>query len=205
MGQRLGQRLAGDRFMHHQVEGEGDELRERDEVLQRVVAEGLADVRHVGQGRRGGQVDRVAVGRRAQQLLRGQRAIGAGPGFHVHRLLQRHLQVGGQAAGDHVGGAARGEGREDADRLARPGGLGGGQHRPGGQGGGGQQQLAALGLVGHRCSSGGWPGFDADCFGAAGQGHPGQPVRCAGPAAQPDRTRPRPFGRLSWADWRTHR
>ena len=122
-------------------------LIDRHEVGQRVVADLGVDGRVGGRGRHRGHAQHVAVGRGLDHLERADRAAAAGLVLHQHLLAQFLAQAGRDDARDDVGGAARREGHDQADRLAREG-LGQGQRgRQGRHGQGGLQQSQRHGRV----------------------------------------------------------
>jgi len=64
----------------------------------------------------GGEKQRIAVGLRLRDILRGHRAIGAGLVLDSDRLVKRALHLGGDHPRGAIGGAARGKSDDQAHR-----------------------------------------------------------------------------------------
>ncbi|MPM72283.1 hypothetical protein SDC9_119256 [bioreactor metagenome] len=123
------------------------------EVLDRVIAE-LAVQRLVGGHADGGNHQRVAVGRGLGHEVGADVAARAGAVLDDEGLAQRARGLLAQGAGDGIHGAARREGHDPANGLARPVGLGrlgmggggqGAQAEDGWQGGEGAEKAALHG------------------------------------------------------------
>jgi hypothetical protein len=100
----------------------------------------------------GGHQQRVAVGRLLGDEVAGDVAVGAGAVLHHHRLAERLRQRRRHGARDLVGGAARREAHDHADRLVgirclRQGEAGQGGGRQGGGEDGAAAARGALVLV----------------------------------------------------------
>jgi hypothetical protein len=107
--------------------GRVDELRDRDEILERIVRQVL-EQRRVDGDRRRGEEQRVAVGRRPRRHAHAGVASGARPVVDDDGLAQRSMQRGRENVGDDVGRPARRERHDQGDRPFRIGGARG-QHR----------------------------------------------------------------------------
>src|SRR5213592_1012713 len=138
------QRRVGAAFRRDHHIGRVADERDVDDVLQRIVRQGLVDggVRRV-RGRLHQQ--RVAVGVRVQHRLRADDAARAGAVLHQHRLLERVAQVLRDDAPGDVGARAGSERDDDADRLGwvvlREGGAGRAEDCGGGKSGDGFHDL----------------------------------------------------------------
>ena len=90
------------------------------EILHRIVVQLLDQERRDAVGGGGAEKQGVAVGRRTRHEVGGERAAGALPALHDHRLLEALRQLFGDRAGDEIGGGAGSERRDDPDRMGRP-------------------------------------------------------------------------------------
>ena len=135
---RLGPQPGDQRRDAGRAEARGDHQHVRDprheaqrrHVLHRVVAEVGKQRRGDRLGAAGGEEEGVAIGGAGDRLGR-HHAAAAGAVLHHHAAAELGGQRRGEDAAGDIGGAAGGEGHDDAQRRARPGVL-----RPGGQGGG---------------------------------------------------------------------
>ena len=75
--------------MHRPEECEGAKIRDRREVRDRIVGWCFARARHIGHRTGCAKVDRMAVGRRANDLLRRNGAIGTRAVLNDHGLADR--------------------------------------------------------------------------------------------------------------------
>jgi hypothetical protein len=119
--------------------GHQRDRRDRREVLLEVVGQLLVDAGRDRVVHRADQ-QRVAVGFGLRDVVGAERRARPGLAFDDHRLAEARLQLVGQRARQHVGGAAGRERHDQRDRLVGPR-LG--ERTAGGQGGGERQVLEA--------------------------------------------------------------
>ncbi len=112
-------RLHAERRRDDQDEGVAPDERDRRERAQRIVGRVLLQERHLHHRGIGGDEERVAVGRRLDHRVRGDRAVGAELVLHHEGLSHRLAERVGEDAGDDVGRSARGKVQQDAHRLRR--------------------------------------------------------------------------------------
>src|SRR5262249_5706307 len=108
--------------------GGGRDQADRSEILARIVADVVEEVRPAREVRRIGEQQRVAVGRALGELPRRDRAGGTAAAiFHHYRLAERLGEVGGDRAAHDVVGAARRKRHHQGDGAI--GVVGGGRRR----------------------------------------------------------------------------
>ncbi|MNN27662.1 hypothetical protein D3C81_1412030 [compost metagenome] len=142
--------------VHGNHVGRVGEVGDRLEVLDRVVRQVLRTAGRVdGHGRHRGDGQRVAVGISTRGFRRADGAACATLVFHNHRLAKFLAHALGHQARDDVGGTARRERNDHADRLAGVlvGGMrDGGAKRAGGASRHGDSQGQGANFI-HRCVS----------------------------------------------------
>ena len=121
--QQLGQVVGFHVRVHVQQVGRDAGHRYGLQIAQRVIA-GVGEQRWVHRIGHAVHQQRVAVGRRVHHLLRGDVAARTWLVFDDHVLAHLGRELRAQQARHDVGGAARGEGHDDADGLVGPGGVG---------------------------------------------------------------------------------
>src|SRR5213079_1507345 len=119
VGGELGDVLRRYLWIHHQHRRRRGDQGDRREVLQRVVAELLVQVRIHHVAADAGEEKRVAVGRRLRRELRADRAAGAGPVVDDDRLAKLRADLLRDRARHGVVAAAGREGDDQVDRLRR--------------------------------------------------------------------------------------
>ncbi len=124
LGDEIGQRLDAGVRTHHQDIGGVDELRDRDEILERVIGQVL-EQRRIDRDRGRGQEQRVAVRRRPRRHAHPGIPCRPGPVVDDDGLAERSTKRGREDAGDDVGRPARRERHDQRDRPLRIGGAGG--------------------------------------------------------------------------------
>ena len=121
IGCELAQRLGGHLVVHQQRQRLHGSAGNGGEVLERVVGQ-LAVQRWVDDHHAGiGQHQRVAIRRRAHDILRAHRATGARLVIHHHRLAQHGLQLVRQQTGMLIQRAACRKAHHQTNRLAGEG------------------------------------------------------------------------------------
>jgi len=124
-GMRLGvvdellQRGDRQRSLHAENLRPGAELRHRNEILVRIVAD-LLHQRRQGQLRAGAEQERVAVGRGARDLPGGDDPAGAAEVLDHERLVEPGRESLGREPRHHVGIPAGDERHDDGHRPRRP-------------------------------------------------------------------------------------
>ena len=154
----FGQRVGRDGRMGHHHLRQAQHLRDRREILLRVIRQLVEQKRIAGDRRFAGQQQRVAVGGRLGDGHRADDGGRAGLVVDDDRLLPLALQLLGQHAGDDVDAATRCVGHDDAHGLVREGLLRKGAGQRGSQGASspGGKPLAAGGCGISRCMPGQW-------------------------------------------------
>ena len=121
--QQLGQVVGFHVRVHVQQVGRDARHRHGLQIAQRVIAR-VGEQRWVHRVGHAVHQQRVAVCRRVHHLLRGDVAARTRPVLDDHVLAHLRREQRAQQARHDVGGAARGEGDHDADRLVGPCGVG---------------------------------------------------------------------------------
>ncbi|MNN19613.1 hypothetical protein D3C81_1328620 [compost metagenome] len=116
---QLQQVLRRDVAVDEQIHASGGRLRDRREVLRRIVGQRPDDRRRDHCCRRVAVQQGVAVGRRLLHRAHGDGAARPGPVFDDDRLLERYRQPPRERAGEHVGSRP---GRRRGDYRDRPSG-----------------------------------------------------------------------------------
>jgi hypothetical protein len=119
IGHELGNGLGRDRGADAEDERPGAEDADRDKVLLGIVVD-LLQLRYDGNLRRGGEEQRVAVGRGLRHVGGGERAPCPDPVFDDKTLLEVLGQLLARHACHHVGVAAGGVAHDHRHRLGGP-------------------------------------------------------------------------------------
>ena len=127
LGQRdqLGDVVHREPRIDHQHIGRGADHHDRREILDRIVRQVSAQTHRHRVRARGGDADRVAVGRRLGDRVGADIAAGADPVVDHDLLAQPGPQPLRQDARDDVGAAAGRERHDQPDRPVRPGSVAG--------------------------------------------------------------------------------
>ncbi|MNE67930.1 hypothetical protein D3C80_1635670 [compost metagenome] len=131
MGRQLVHVLHGQGGAHFEHDGRVPQLADRREILARIEAHLLVDVRIQRVGRDRAHAHGVAVRRRLGDHVHADVAARARAVFDDHRLAQRLRHACTHRARHEVGRSARGIGHDETDRLGRKSLLRG--QRAGGQ------------------------------------------------------------------------
>ena len=109
---------------------DGDEARDRREILDRIVAELRIEARIDHEGRFRADEQRVAVGRRLRDVFGGDLIVGAGPVLDDHLLAPRLGEALRQDTAERVGHAAGRRRNDDGDDTRWIGPLAGRRAEP---------------------------------------------------------------------------